>query len=558
MEYADLLGLGIKIWRSDWRRIERGLVQHPGHARFLAVVGSHAHDKQLHEQEVRILEMLDTALSEPATAASVAEAHRATWEAHRNEVRRQLPTSSLPGLQDERLDRLARLTYRHAALAKDIRVLPFDREEVGLRLGASLMALGREEEGRARLAALAPEDSLRLAAWIRLARTWAQVGSTQEVERMHGRIMEAREVLIRDERFADYQGWEKSLSNFWPEMGHHLEAAGRLVEAYDLLREVGSYEPAMSLLFRRDLVEALIERYGSELRAATEALPPAPAAGDILVLERLYELGLKLTEVQLLGGHLDGAVDTFSALLERLPADQQFLELALRAAGMAEREEETLLFLRRKVRLPRESGVPPPVGWDPSRLLEPMPMRGQLSVRNRRFIMWAPNSGTITLSNLRAQGNPGFPLGTQAQRRILRGGSGLGQNVIDRLQILTLELKLERLQEAQVSLAELRSLAAGLPSAQLQELGSRVLSDETLGSCLALLEILCASDPTSIPLLGQHTRLLIGLGRFDEAEAELVGFPEFDRARATIARRRKQIEAQRRWRAAVDQLESDG
>ncbi|MEE8468500.1 MAG: tetratricopeptide repeat protein, partial [Planctomycetota bacterium] len=88
VEYADLLGLGIKIWRFDWKLMQRGLEQHPGAPRFLTLVGTHARNNQLHELDVRVLELLEAALSEPVTTAAVAEARRVTWEAHRNQVRR--------------------------------------------------------------------------------------------------------------------------------------------------------------------------------------------------------------------------------------------------------------------------------------------------------------------------------------------------------------------------------------------------------------------------------------------------------------------------------------
>ncbi|MEE8467947.1 MAG: hypothetical protein V3T22_05800, partial [Planctomycetota bacterium] len=544
----------------------RGLEQHPGAPRFLTLVGTHAHRQQMHELDVHVLQLLEAALSEPVIAASVAEAHRVTWTQHRNEVRRDLPAASLPTLEDERLDQLARLTYHHAALAKDLGVLPLDREEVGLRMGMGLIALGREQEGRARLAALEPEDPLELAAWIRLARAWAEMGRTQEVERIHGRILRAREILTREKRFADYQGWEPSLSNFWPEIGHHLETAGRLVEAYDLLREVGSFEPAQSLLFRRDLVDALIERYGAELRVSIRALPPAPAVAATLDLERLYDLGLKLTEVQIMGGHFDGAVDTYSALLELLPVDQEFFAAAVRAAKEADRTAATLDFLRRKVRAARGGGGPRPDDWDPSRLLEPMPVWAQ------RWITSGSLSGTLTGPGLVTVITPGQIQATtyrihtrlapgQLTGRLVPGAApNLGQDFHDRLQILTLELELGLAQEAhaQVSLADLRSMAAGFQPAEIQEFGQLVLSNTILGDCLELVKILRACDPTSVPLLAQHTRLLVGLGRFDEAEAELAAFPEPLRARATITRRRKQIATQKRWRAAVDALDSDG
>ena len=84
-----------------------------------------------------------------------------------------------------------------------------------------------------------------------------------------------------------------------------------------------------------------------------------------------------------------------------------------------------------------------------------------------------------------------------------------------------------------------------------------VLSDGRLGSCLELIALAREGSPRSVPLLGQHARLLIGLGRFDDAEAEMAAFPEPLRARATIARRRKQIRFQQRWRAAVEELEGD-
>jgi len=553
VEYADLLGLGIKIWRSDWKLMERGLEQHGGDPRFLTLVAGYAYDKQLHQLDLRVLELLDAALSEPTTAALVAEAHRVTWTQHRNEVRRRLPLGSLTGLQDERLDQLARLTYHHAALAEGLGVVPFDRDDVGLRIGASLIALGREEQGRARLAALEPDDPLELAAWIRLARAWAEIGRTQEVERIHGRIMQARDVLASDNRFAGYKRWEDSLSSFWPEMGRHLETAGRLVEAYDLLREVGSFESALSLLFRRDLTDPVIERYQSQLQASIEALPPDLAVADLEALERLHDLGLKLTEVQLLAGRFDEAVDTFSVLLECLPANRAFFEPALLAARSAERDDETLGILRRRLRASGPNGAAQPKGWDPSALLEPMPIAEQLLARPRGAV----STGLPSVTLVSPGGGTGGRFG--GRRNIRSHASTIEQDVHDRLQILTLELKQGLAEEAraQVSLGHLRSMAAGFHPIQIQELGQLVLSNATLGSCLELLEILRELDSTSVPLLGQHTRLLIGLGRFDDAEAEMAAFTEPVRARATLARRRKQIEAQKRWRAAVDGLEDD-
>ena len=473
-------------------------------------------------------------------AASKAESHRVTWEAHRNEVRRHLPATSLLELSDDRLDRLARLTYHHATLAEELKVLPHDRQDLGLRIGANLIAIGREDAGRARMASLEPEDPLELASWIRLARAWAEIGRTEEVERIHGRIIEARSLLLTAPPFADYRRWEESLANFWPEMGRHLETAGRLAEAYDLLRVGGCYEPALSLLFRRDLVDPMIKRYGSELRAQIEGLPPAPAVADLETLERLYDLGLKLTEVQLLGQCYSEAVDTFGELLDLVPVDQEFHKRGIAAAMMADREDKTLEFLRRKVSPPAEGGVQQPRGWDPSRLLEPMPMDGQLWIRNARVIL--SRSGSAQVVGLSTTGSQTL---------------ALGNGVRDRMQILTLELKLEQTQAIQDTLAELRLLAAGFRPDQHEEFAQLVLSDGRLGSCLELIELGREGSPTSVPLLGQHARLLIGMGRFDDAEAEMAAFPEPLRARATIARRRKQIRFQQRWRAAVDELEGD-
>jgi tetratricopeptide (TPR) repeat protein len=264
-----------------------------------------------------------------------------------------------------------------------------------------------------------------------------------------------------------------------------LERKGRELEAYFLARSMGNGSKARELLWTHDLYDEAIEESLEKLASAEAELAAAPES--LTLGSRLRDVGLDLAEVLILHREEPEATSLLEKIAKLLPFDPHSRERLAELASSQRRWDDAVRWYESAITAAEQGVVAPPYRGESSRFEPKLGHRPGLS-----SALWKD-----LLRSTRQSGRDGA--------------------LAYRLSVLRIHLEQRRPGEARSELERLLSSSASLPSFFSSSM-HRILDTCNLGTeKLSFLEVLRRSNPKDAALAIDYARLLIEVGRLDEA-----------------------------------------
>ncbi|MGK0220099.1 MAG: tetratricopeptide (TPR) repeat protein, partial [Planctomycetota bacterium] len=207
-------------------------------------------------------------------------------------------------------------------------------------LATCLFKLGRDEEARAAMATLEPENPEHITRWAILANIYYTEEQFEPAEALYRRVLAIEADLEADPILGFNRSWSSPVARAVQNLARILEKRGDLEEACDLFLNYGARNQAELLLTTSEGFESAAERYREQMDAIVAELPSKEniASGDPEDprLREWRNLGIMLANVRQFQKRWDDVLSIYQELSER---DANDFTLAENLAALHQRDK---------------------------------------------------------------------------------------------------------------------------------------------------------------------------------------------------------------------------